>query len=144
VLLVTHDREFLDNVVTSTFAFEGDGRVVEYVGGWEDYVRQVAGRTTVAEPAPAPELAAEAATARAGPPARRKKTFREEREYAALPARIEDLEAEQRRLQDEVGSAEFYKSPKQHIDGVLARIDAIHGELEEALARWIELEEIGR
>ena len=91
VLLVTHDREFLDNVVTSTFAFEGDGRVVEYVGGWQDYLRQVAGRTTVAEPAARARTGGGSRDgAQQARPARRKKTFREEREYAALPARIED------------------------------------------------------
>jgi ATP-binding cassette subfamily F protein uup len=75
---------------------------------------------------------------------RRKKTFNEEREYAALPARIEQLEEEQRRLQVEADGAEFYKSPAGHIQTVLTRIEAIHSELEEALARWVELEEIGR
>ena len=61
-----------------------------------------------------------------------------------MPARIELLEGEQRRLQEEAAGAEFYKSPADHITSVLARIDAIHVELEEALARWIELEAIGQ
>jgi ATP-binding cassette subfamily F protein uup len=147
VLLVTHDREFLDNIVTSTFAFEGNGRVVEYVGGWKDYQRQqdsvgrglsapaAATRTTAGAERPRPTTAESA---------RRKKTFNEEREYAALPARIEQLEDEQRRLQAEATGDEFYKSPAAHIQTVLARIDALHQELEEALARWVELEEIGR
>jgi len=149
VLLVTHDREFLDNIVTSTLAFEGSGRIVEYVGGWQDYLRQSAadvGRgllapaTRDAGPADQSLPRRSAGGARAG----RKKTFREEREYAALPARIELLEGEQRRLQEEAAGAEFYKSPADHITSVLARIDAIHVELEEALARWIELEAIGQ
>jgi ATP-binding cassette subfamily F protein uup len=144
VLLVTHDREFLDNVVTSTFGFEGDGRIVEYVGGWQDYLRQAP------QPAPAldkprrPAEASTAARADGGAGARRKKTFREEREYAALPARIEALEDEQKRLQEEAAGPEFYRSPADHIQSVLARIDDIQGELEDALARWVELEEIGR
>ena len=144
VLLVTHDREFLDNVVTSTFAFEGEGRIVEYVGGWQDYLRQAP------QPAPAPDKprrpaeGTAAARADAGAGARRKKTFREEREYAALPARIEALEDEQKRLQAEAAGPEFYRSRADHIQSVLARIDDIQGELEDALARWVELEEIGR
>jgi ATP-binding cassette subfamily F protein uup len=162
VLLVTHDRQFLDNLVTSTFAFEGDGRIVEYVGGWTDYSRQV-------DPPPSPRLRrdsppldargsapsvirrdsspidASGGSAGGGPAAtRRKKTFNEEREYAALPARIERLEDEQRRLQAEAVDAEFYKSPADHIHTVLTRIESIHVELEEALARWVHLEEIGR
>jgi ATP-binding cassette subfamily F protein uup len=156
VLLVTHDREFLDNIVTSTLAFEGDGRVVEYVGGWQDYLRQArsgsGGQNASGVPSdgpPSPRLRRDSPAVREGgsvlsAATRRKKTFNEEREYAALPARIEQLEDEQRRLQDEAADAEFYKSSADRIQTVLARIDVIHQELEEALARWIELEEIGR
>jgi ATP-binding cassette subfamily F protein uup len=60
-----------------------------------------------------------------------------------LPSRIEALEAEQLTLEAAVASPDFYKSPANHIQDVLARLDAIHGELERALARWVELEEIG-
>ena len=141
VLLVTHDREFLDNVVTSTFAFEGDGRVVEYVGGWQDYLRQAPQPATASEK---PRRPAEAAASRVDASARRKKTFREEREYAALPARIEALEEEQKRLQGEAAGPEFYRAPADRIQSVLARIDGIHRELEDALSRWVALEEIGR
>jgi ATP-binding cassette subfamily F protein uup len=139
VLLVSHDRVFLDRVATSTVAFEGEGRVTEYVGGYEDYLRQ---RRTARE-----ERAAKSDT-RA--PAReerkrerpRKLSYKEQRELEALPERIAALEAEQARLKDEVGSAEFYKSPAAHIHAVLARTDAVHAELDAALARWVELEAI--
>ncbi len=146
VLLVTHDRVFLDNVVTSTLAFEGDGRVVEYVGGYEDYVRQIQGRlkpapTTAVHTRPTP---ADGGAGSSRPVTRRKKTYKEEREYEQLPARITALEDEQRRLQEEAASPEFYKSGADHIRAVLARIDEIHATLEDALARWVELEEIGR
>ena len=141
VLLVTHDRVFLDNVVTSTLAFEDGGRVVEYVGGYQDYLRQAKGRV---KPAPATTAVRRDVGAGFSRPTRRKKTYKEEREYEALPARIEALEEEQRRLQDEAASPEFYKSGADHIRFVLARIDEIHATLEDALARWVELEEIGR
>jgi ATP-binding cassette subfamily F protein uup len=148
ILLVTHDREFLDNIVTSTFAFEGDGRIVEYVGGWTDYERQraasqtpPAGRLEVPQNRPSGRLDS---VDHAGGGARRKKTFNEEREYAALPSRIEALEAEQRQLQDEAAGAEFYKAPADRIAFVLARIETLHAELERALQRWLELEEISR
>jgi ATP-binding cassette subfamily F protein uup len=147
VLLVTHDRTFLDNVVTSTLAFEGDGRVVEYVGGYEDYVRQArAGRLQSAlTPAKATSSDAGAGVSRPDRRARpRKKTFNEEREHLALPAQIDRLETEQRLLQEEAAAAEFYKSGAERIAFVLARIDAIHAVLEQALARWIELEELGQ
>ncbi len=146
VLLVTHDRVFLDNVVTSTLAFEGDGAVTEYVGGWEDYKRQVrsareasAGRSARTDPAPP---GADAATVRAAKT--KKKTYKEEREYEALPTRIEALEAEHRRLHDETSSVEFYKASADHIRTVLARIEQVGHELEAALERWIQLEEIGK
>jgi ABC transport system ATP-binding/permease protein len=137
VLLVTHDRTFLDNVVTSTLAFEGNGKVQEYVGGYQDYLRQRSvplERPEQSERSERPE--------RPGRP--RKKTFNEEREHLALPARIETLETEQRQLQQEAADPAFYKSGAERINFVLARIDAIHEELEQALARWIELEELNK
>jgi ATP-binding cassette subfamily F protein uup len=72
-------------------------------------------------------------------PARVKRTFREEREYAELPARIEALEAEQQQLRDEVSAPGFYKASPERIRDVLARIEAIGPELEQAMARWIQL-----
>ncbi|MGE3403478.1 MAG: ATP-binding cassette domain-containing protein [Vicinamibacterales bacterium] len=141
VLLVTHDRAFLDNVVTSTLAFSGDGKVVEYVGGYEDYVRQARAARNVEPKSQIPSPRSQ--IRRTSPERPRKRSFKEEREFEALPARVAALEEEQRRLQEEVAGPEFYKSGKAHIDAVLARIDAIHGELEQALARWVELEEIG-
>jgi ATP-binding cassette subfamily F protein uup len=154
VLLVSHDRVFLDRIVTSTLAFEGEGRVVEYVGGYEDYVRMrrrvsasASEPTDVRRPGlqtrrtpqrgPVPHL-------KMRPTYGRKRTFNEEREYAALPARVEALEAEHRRLQEETASPEFYKSSREHIESVLARTEAVALELEQALERWIELEEITR
>ena len=150
VLLVSHDRIFLDHIVTSTLAFEGDGRVVEYVGGWSDYLRQsMSGRLKPVaaidgrlKPAPTDDSDVGAGVNR--PESRRKRTFNEEREFAALPARIEALEQEQATLQEEAASPEFYRSGAEHINHVLARIDAIGLELEAALERWVELEEVGR
>ena len=148
VLLVTHDRVFLDNVVTSTLAFEGGGVVTEYVGGWEDYTRQTRAAREAAAAAGARPVRAEAgrspADAAAGRAARTKKTYKEEREYEALPGRIEALEAEHRNLHEEMASADFYKAPAERIRTVLARIEEVGHELEAALARWIELEEIGK
>ena len=140
VLIVTHDREFLDNVVTSTLAFEGGGVVTEYVGGWADYVRQ--------RPEPPGRSDRSDRFDRSDRPERsdrrRKKTFNEEREYAELPGRIDALEAEHRRLHEETASADFYKAAPEHIRTVLARIEEVGQELEAALERWLELEEIGK
>jgi ATP-binding cassette subfamily F protein uup len=187
VLLVSHDRVFLDNIVTSTLAFDGQGGVTEYVGGYEDFLRQSRGRepgpgtgeaggergpgsglpagarqrvgaktervvaklpvsTSGAKADPgdsgrtSPEGPAQATTA----VSRKKLSFKEKKEFEALPAHIEALEAEQARLQRESASPAFYKEAAGHIKGVLARIEAIAGELEAVLARWVELDERSR
>jgi ABC transport system ATP-binding/permease protein len=138
VLLVSHDRVFLDRVVTSTLAFEGEGRVTEYVGGYEDYVRQSGARreVRVAKDTEKTE-GAERKRERA-----RKLSYKEQRELDAMPEQIAALEDEQRRLKEEAASPEFYRTGADHIRGVLARIDAVHAELDAALARWVELEAI--
>ncbi|MCA1563929.1 MAG: ATP-binding cassette domain-containing protein [Acidobacteria bacterium] len=150
VLLVSHDRVFLENIVTSTLAFEGDGRVTEYVGGYEDYLRQSSRSGNVPvqprdvlppsdHPATRVRLPPEGRTA-----LRRKLTFRERQELDSLPARVEGLEREQQRLQSRTASPDFYKEGSDQIRSVLGRLDAVGTELETALARWVELEEISR
>jgi len=145
VLLVSHDRVFLDRVVTSTLAFDGSGRVVEYVGGYEDYLRQsslVPGATTASA---SPGRQRPSPDDRPQPERRtrpRKLTFNERRELESLPERIAALEKEQARLKEEAASPEFYKSPADHIHAVLARIDSAQSDHDAALARWLELEEL--
>jgi ABC transport system ATP-binding/permease protein len=146
VLLVTHDRVFLDNIVTSTLAFEGDGRVTEYVGGWSDYLRQSGSRVSglgarVAHATSASSVRPRDPSPDSRPPDKRKLTYNEQRELEALPARIEALEAEQERLRKESESPEFYKESADHIKNVLARLHALDPELEHVIARWMELEE---
>ncbi|HEY3885056.1 MAG TPA: ATP-binding cassette domain-containing protein [Vicinamibacterales bacterium] len=145
VLLVSHDRVFLDRVVTSTLAFEGQGRVVEYVGGYEDFLRQrgaAAGARGADREARTDKTEQTEVRSRSADLKPRKLSYNEQREVAALPAKIEALEAEQKALHEEAASEIFYKSPADRINGVLARIDAIHAELDVALERWIELQEI--
>jgi ATP-binding cassette subfamily F protein uup len=147
VLLVSHDRVFLDHIVTSTLAFEGEGRVTEYVGGWADYLRQVATK----EPGsgvrdPRSVTGAPGSSSAPGPDAgavavKRKLSYKEQREHEALPARIQALEAEQQRLRAESESVEFYREPADRIREVLARLETLGPELEAALARWVALEE---
>jgi ATP-binding cassette subfamily F protein uup len=165
VLLVTHDRVFLDNIVTSTLAFEGNGRIAEYVGGWDDYLRQSAARRSAlgvddSEQRPRPERGAGGKRREAAPPSEsergwgpasinrseqsrstRKLTFNEQRELESLPARIEALEAEQTALRRETEAADFYKAGADRIRAVMARLDAIGPEHDALLARWVELEE---
>jgi ATP-binding cassette subfamily F protein uup len=147
VLLVSHDRVFLDRVVTSTLAFEGEGRVAEYVGGYEDYVRQSeVGGARSEERGSEREGRGSRSEGRGSrdearqPGERRRLSYNERRELDALPERIAALEEEQQRLQAESASPEFYKSPADHIHGVLARLEQVGEELDAVLARWVELE----
>jgi ATP-binding cassette subfamily F protein uup len=143
LLLVSHDRVFLDNAVTSTFVFEGDGRVAEYVGGYQDWLRQ---RPQPAAPPPDPKSRQQTRPEReaAAPPARKRLTFNEQREYAALPARIEDLEAEARTLADSVAHPDFYKEGAEAIRRALARQQEVDGLLHAAYERWVDLESRAR
>jgi len=136
VLLVSHDRVFLDNIVTSTLAFEGGGKVTEYVGGYEDYLRQTSGSVRLQA-----ERDSRSARLQADPQPSRKLSFKEQRELESLPSHIAALEAEQERLRHESALPSFYKERGDHIRAVLNRIEAIGPEIEAALARWVELEE---
>jgi len=145
LLLVSHDRAFLDNVVTSTLVFEGDGRVGEYVGGYEDWLNQRAApaeranREAPSQP-PAPE-----AQAKMPPPAgqKRKLSYKETRELETLPGRIEQLECEQQQLEASMSHAAFYQQEKSAIAQTMARAEELRGQLEAAYARWEELERGG-
>jgi len=146
LLLVSHDRVFLDNVVTSTLAFETGGRVREYVGGYEDWLRQrpapPAPAAAAPRPARTPSVAGAAGTT-TGPDttvSRRKLSYNEQRELERLPALIETLEQEQRDLSARVAGAEFYRQPPATITATLARLDALQSELAGAYARWDALD----
>jgi len=138
LLLVSHDRAFLDNVVTSTLVFEEGGHLQEYVGGYAAWLRQSEVRSTKSE------VRSQKVEARSRKPdvgtGLRKLSYKEQRELEGLPARIEALEAEQRALHERTGGAEFYKESPDAIRGALARVDAIEAELVDAYARWHELE----
>jgi len=136
VLVVSHDRKFLDNVVTSTLAFEGNGVVRECVGGYEDWLRQKSARIEPEPPTPVPPPRP-ARAREAGP--RRKLSFKEQRELESLPALIEALETEERELQQRIAGPEFYKEGAEAIKAALARAQAAAAEREAAYARWVEL-----
>ena len=148
LILVSHDRVFLDNVVTSTLVFEGEGRVAEYVGGYEDWIRvrraaAQAAHETSAAPAGAPETARGSRNAGPGAgdaPARKRLTYMDQREFDQLPDRIEALEAEQQRLHGLVAAPEFYKEPAETIRNTLSRLDELQVELLAAYARWDDLD----
>jgi ATP-binding cassette subfamily F protein uup len=144
LLLVSHDRRFLDNVVTSTLVFEGQGKVLEFVGGYQDWLRQ----SEAATPQPGGAKQSSGTTRQPSGATKdssgrkTKRSFKEEREYGELPARIAALEDEQQKLHAAVGRADFYKETADTIRATLARIETIERELIEAYARWEMLDSI--
>jgi ATP-binding cassette subfamily F protein uup len=163
LLLVSHDRRFLDNVITSTLVFEGEGAIGEYVGGYEDWRRQ---RGLAAAPVGSAEdrvgsgksafgsakntggsVSRQASTMDRPSEApislqKRKLSFKEQRELEALPSKIEALEAEQVALSAAVAAPDFYKKPAAEIHATMARLDALPVEIETAMERWDELDSI--
>jgi ATP-binding cassette subfamily F protein uup len=139
VLLVSHDREFLNNVVTSTFVLEGNGIVKEYVGGYDDWLRQSKSATVIQQQ---PQKAPARQTGRKQTADRpRKLSFKEKKELEAIPKLIETLETEQQQLHDAMASPDFYKKCED-IAAVTARLKELGKQLENAYARWQILEEL--
>jgi ATP-binding cassette subfamily F protein uup len=142
VFLVSHDRTFLDNVVTQVIVAEGEGRWREFVGGYSDWERV---RDTVSEasakPAKAAATAAPAASADVAAPAKQKKlSYKEQRELDELPQQIATLENEQTALTLQLSDPDFYKKNAAEARRVQARIEEIEAELLRALERWAAIE----
>jgi ATP-binding cassette subfamily F protein uup len=153
LLLVSHDRAFLDNVVTSTLVFEGGAQVNEYVGGYSDWQRQRASSGASASAGAdasatatrgAPSLSAATATPASAAPTpslkARRLSYKDQRELAALPGKIQVLEAEQLELQTAIADPALFKSDAARATAALQRLQALTVELENAYARWDELE----
>ena len=135
LFLVSHDRDFLDRLVTSVIAVEGDGEIAEYVGGYTDYLRQ---RPVKADPVKAARQAA--APARTDKPKTARLGFKEQHDLQRLPGVIEQLGREQATLQRTLADPKLYVSDRAAFDKATARLDALHAELAEAEDRWLELE----
>jgi len=158
LLLVSHDRSFLDNVVTSVIAFEGEGNVKEYVGGYQDWIRQggkfPAESTSQTDDVPTKKEQAKAeaekvaeasqqATSKAAastPKPKTKLSYKLQRELDAMPETIAKLEEEIAALQATTSSPDFYTSDAQNIEQTLAKMADKEQELETMMERWLELE----
>ncbi|MCK9468597.1 MAG: ATP-binding cassette domain-containing protein [Porticoccaceae bacterium] len=149
LLLVSHDRAFMDNVVTSIMVFEGEGKIGDFVGGYSDWVAR-GGRFAPSAPSRSADekptsstpmaQAATANSAQSKPPAKKKLSYKDQRELDQLPQRIEALEAELEALQDTLGSPDFYQGERAVIDTTLAQVETLQQELEQVYERWSELE----
>lgn len=150
LLLVSHDRDFLDNVVTSTLVMEGDGLIGDYVGGYSDSLRQrrtapanamavakasatAAATTPVAAAAPGPAVAEEAAP-------KRKLSYKEARELEQLPALIETLEQQVAALTEAMNDPAFYQRDSAAMTAHTAALTDAQAQLDAAYARWSELD----
>ncbi len=153
VLMVSHDRAFLDNVVTSTLVFEGEGKVREYVGGYQDWLRQggsprllgvtesKSGKADLnsavvkAEPAP---VAAEASVE--APAAKKKLSYKLQRELEMLPGQIEAMEQQIAAIEAQMADAGFYLRPAAETAAVIAKLEQMQAELDVMVERWAELD----
>lgn len=144
VILVSHDRDFMDHVVTQLLILRGDGTVEEQAGGYSDWETR-GGRLVEPEtkgqqmPASKPETPAPVAASPAST-ARRKLSYKEQRELDALPARIEELEQKQAALEARTADPAFYQQSREAVDAVLAELSELQAALDTAIERWAELE----
>ncbi len=140
VLLVSHDRTFVNNVVTSTLVFEGPGQIEGYAGGYDDWLNQ---RREIAAPKPDKQLPGRARKAVPSPATTRKKLgYMEKRELESLPGRIESLEARQQELFQIMSDADFYRQDGERITAVKQELEKLERELESAFTRWEDLESL--
>jgi ATP-binding cassette subfamily F protein uup len=136
LLVVSHDRAFLNNVVTSTLVFEGGGQVKEFAGGYDDWLRQ-----KPADSSPPPQGLAKSEPAKVAPKVEKPKklSFKEQKELETLPKTIEVLEAEQTTLQERLADPTFYQTAAGEIRKVTGRLEEIGDQLLKAYTRWDEL-----
>ena len=135
LLLVSHDREFLDNVVTSTLVLEGDGKIGEYIGGYAEWLRQQ--KAQLAAPTPI-----KSSTSKSPPAVKPKKLSQKEvKELEALPQLIETLETEQQELTASLADPSLYQKDPGKAAGLKARLEALEQQMSTAFSRWEELEQ---
>jgi ABC transport system ATP-binding/permease protein len=136
LLLVSHDRAFLNNVVTGTFVFEGKGAVREYAGGYDDWLVQRKDSASA-------ETKERKNTRERKPPEKKKITFREKKELESIPRTIEEKEARKHKLYALLADPAFYQEHSRRVPEIKAELDQVERELEYLLERWEELESLG-
>jgi ATP-binding cassette subfamily F protein uup len=142
LLLVSHDRAFLDNVVTNIFVLDGSGKVQEFFGGYSDWLEynktlQAAALATKKVVAPKVEKTAPVSTA----PKKKKLSFKEQQELEKLPALLEKLETKQAQITAKMNEPTFYKQEQAVVNDALNELKNVENELARCYARWNELEE---
>ncbi|EHZ2655850.1 ABC transporter ATP-binding protein [Vibrio vulnificus] len=144
LLLVSHDRQFVDNTVMTSWIFEGEGKIEEFVGGYHDAQQQrkqaIEAREVMEKSAPKAKVVEETPKTEPAKNTSKKLSYKLQRELEALPAKLEQLEADIEALQEQVNSAEFFAQPVETTQPVLEQLAALEQELEIAFERWEELE----
>lgn len=144
VLLVSHDREFVNNTVTSSLLFAGEGRVIEIAGGYDDVIayqqRMQAPAATTQKVTKPSQSVTEEITPQASVGSAKKLSYKEQRELEQLPALLEQLESELEALQQKVNDADFFKQTTEHTQTTLNQLQQIESKLAQAYARWEELD----
>jgi ABC transport system ATP-binding/permease protein len=144
VLVVSHDRTFLDNLCSSSLVFEGQGVVKEYIGGYSDWKRTVARKVNSGDDAPQGREEKGGGSPKkdaAAPIASTKLSYQEKKEWEALPARIESLESELQAVHERMSDPAFFQRPQDDTRPVVERSQALPQEIEAAFTRWAELDE---
>ena len=141
LLLVSHDRAFLNNVVTSTLVFEGDGQVIEYAGGYDDWLEQRTKTTRESIPPKRDKKKIQPKPIKLKPS---KLGYMQKRELNELPQKIDALESKQKELYEIMSDPLFYQKDKAEIARVKASLDQVENEIETAYFRWEELENMGK
>ena len=145
LLLISHDRAFMDNVVTSTWVFDGKGGIEEYVGGYQDYLLQRPNQTVVDQKSDVKKAQAKAEANKAVAPSKKVKlSFKDQRELEQLPAEIEKLEAEQSTLSDQLADGSWFVQDATAATQASQRLAEIEEQLLEKLERWDELENLSK
>ncbi|EPR4993757.1 ABC transporter ATP-binding protein [Vibrio navarrensis] len=144
LLLVSHDRQFVDNTVTTSWIFEGEGRIEEFVGGYHDAQQQrsqaILAREIETKQSPKAKVVEDTPKTAPVKNTSKKLSYKLQRELEALPARLEQLETDIEVLQEQVNSADFFSQPVEKTQPVLDKLTALEQELEIAFERWEELE----
>ncbi len=139
VLLVSHDREFLDNIVTDSFVFEGKGTISQWVGGYSDWLSQ---RPSPSQEGPGKKTISTPALKPAAKTSPKKLSYKDQRELDQLPKDIESLEARQNELLELMAAADFYKKSTSDMDTVKNELKEVEDKLENSFVRWEALEEM--
>lgn len=142
LILVSHDRAFMDNVVTSTLVFEGNAQVNEYVGGYEDWIRQSANQDINNKVSNTKKESKKENIKSVQKKSVKKLSFKEQRELEQLPLIIEALDVEQNEITEKMADADFFQQDKEVIAIATQRLSEIEHELKDAYNRWEQLEEI--